>query len=59
MPRPGGDGSGYQYGGPAFPGAIIAGIGIGILTGDFCGWLFIGFGAGFILMGLIAAIASR
>lgn len=55
----GGDGSGYQYGGPAFPGAIIAGIGIGILTDDFWGWLFIGFGAGFILMGLIAAIASR
>ena len=39
MPRPGGDGSGYRYGGPAFPGAIIAGI--GILTDDFWGWLFI------------------
>ena len=40
-------------------GGIVAGIGIGILTDDFWGWLFIGFGAGFILMGLIAAIASK
>ena len=59
MPRPDRNGSGYQYGGPAFPGAIIAGVGIGILTDEFWGWLFIGVGAGFILMGLIAAIASR
>ena len=48
-----------EYGGPAFVGGIVAGIGIGILTDDFWGWLFIGFGAGFILMGLIAAIASK
>jgi hypothetical protein len=52
-------GSGYQYGGPAFPGGILVGIGLGILLGDFFAWLFIGTGAGFILMGLIAAIASR
>ena len=59
MPGPGRDGSGYQYGGPALPGATIAGIGVGILTDDFWGWLVIGFGAGLILMGLIGAIASR
>jgi hypothetical protein len=52
-------GRGYEYGGPAFPGAILAGIGIGILTDDFWGWLLIGIGAGFILMGAIAAIARR
>jgi hypothetical protein len=53
------DGAGYQYGGPAFPGGIIAGIGIGILTDDFWGWLLVGLGAGFILMGFIAALARR
>jgi hypothetical protein len=52
-------GRGYEYGGPAFVGGIVAGIGIGILTDDFWGWLFIGFGAGFILMGLIAALARK
>jgi hypothetical protein len=49
---------GYEYGGPAFVGAIVAGIGIGILTDDW-GWLFVGVGAGFILMGLIAALARK
>jgi hypothetical protein len=52
-------GRGYQYGGPAFPGGILAGIGIGILTDDFWGWLLVGLGAGFILMGLIAALARK
>jgi hypothetical protein len=52
-------GSGYQYGGPAFPGGILLGIGLGILLGDFFAWLFIGAGAGFILMGFIAAIARK
>jgi hypothetical protein len=54
-----GGGRGYEYGGPAFVGAIVVGIGLGILLGDFVAWLLIGFGAGFILMGLIAALAAR
>jgi len=37
----------------------MAGIGIGILTDDFLGWLFVGIGAGFIAMAFIAALASR
>ena len=52
-------GRGYEYGGPAFVGGIVAGIGIGILTDDFWGWLFVGIGAGFIVMALIAALARR
>ena len=52
-------GRGYEYGGPAFPGGILVGIGLGILLDDFWAWLFIGVGAGFILMAFIAAIASR
>ena len=41
-------GRGYEYGGPAFPGGILVGIGLGILLGDFFAWLLIGIGAGFI-----------
>jgi hypothetical protein len=52
-------GRGYQYGGPAIPGGLILGIGLGILLGDFFAWVLIGLGAGFILMGLIAAIGGR
>jgi hypothetical protein len=52
-------GRGYEYGGPAVPGGLIVGIGLGVLLGDFFAWLLIGFGAGLALMGLIAAIASR
>jgi hypothetical protein len=52
-----GPGIGYQYGGAAFPGGIL--LGIGILTGDFWGWLFVGFGLAFVLMAFIAAIARR
>ena len=54
-----GSSRGYEYGGPAFPGGIMAGIGIGVLTDDFLGWLFVGIGAGFIAMAFIAALASR
>jgi hypothetical protein len=35
------------------------GIGLGIMLGDFFAWLLIGLGAGFVLMGFIAAIARR
>ena len=35
-------GHGYQYGGPAFPGGILVGIGLGIMLGDFFAWLLIG-----------------
>jgi hypothetical protein len=52
-------GRGYQYGGPAFPGGILVGLGIGILTDELWGWLVVGIGAGFILMGLIAALARN
>jgi hypothetical protein len=52
-------GRGYEYGGPAFPGGILVGIGLGIMLGDFFAWLLIGVGAGFVLMGFIAAIARR
>jgi len=52
-------GRGYEYGGPALPGGVIVGIGLGILLDDFFAWLLIGIGAGFILMGFIAAIARR
>ena len=51
-------GRGYAYGGPAFVGGILAGIGLGILLDDFVAWLLIGTGAGFILMGFIAAIGK-
>jgi F0F1-type ATP synthase assembly protein I len=49
---------GYAFGGPALVGGIVAGIGLGILLGDFFAWLLIGVGAGFVLMGLIAAIGK-
>src|SRR5262245_42133269 len=52
-------GRGYEYGGPAFPGGIIVGIGLGILLDDFFAWLGIGIGAGLILMGSVPAVARR
>jgi hypothetical protein len=52
-------GRGYEYGGSAVPGGLLVGIGLGILLGDFFAWLLVGLGAGFVMMGLIAAIASR
>ncbi len=51
-------GRGYAYGGPAFVGGIVVGVGLGILLGDFGAWLVIGIGAGFILMALIAALGK-
>jgi hypothetical protein len=51
-------GRGYAYGGPAFVGGILVGIGLGILLGDFFAWFLIGIGAGFILMAFIAAIGK-
>lgn len=57
--RPGRDpGRGYAYGGPAFIGGIIVGLGIGILRDDVFAWLLIGIGAGFILMAFIAALGK-
>jgi F0F1-type ATP synthase assembly protein I len=49
---------GYTYGGPAFVGGILVGIGLGILLGDFAAWFLIGLGGGFILMALIAALGK-
>ena len=49
---------GYTYGGPAFVGGIVVGIGLGILLGDFAAWLLIGLGAGFILVAFIAALGK-
>lgn len=51
-------GRGYAYGGPAFVGGIVVGVGLGILLGDFWSWLLIGTGAGFILMAFIAAVGK-
>ena len=51
-------GRGYAYGGPAFVGGIVVGIGLGILLGDFFAWLLIGIGAGFILLAFIAALGN-
>jgi hypothetical protein len=51
-------GRGYEYGGPAFVGGIVVGIGLGILLDDFFAWLLIGLGAGFILMAFIAALGK-
>lgn len=51
-------GRGYAYGGPAFVGGILVGVGLGILLGDFGAWFLIGIGAGFILMAFIAAIGK-
>jgi F0F1-type ATP synthase assembly protein I len=51
-------GRGYTYGGPAFVGGILVGAGLGIMLGDFAAWLLIGLGAGFILMGFIAALGK-
>ena len=51
-------GRGYTYGGPAFVGGILVGIGLGILLGDFAAWLLIGIGAGFILLAFIAALGK-
>jgi len=51
-------GRGYAYGGPAFIGGILVGVGLGILLDDFFAWLVIGIGAGFILMGFISALGK-
>jgi hypothetical protein len=51
-------GRGYAYGGPAFVGGMLVGIGLGILLGDFAAWFVIGLGAGFILMALVAALGK-
>jgi hypothetical protein len=37
-------GRGYAYGGPAFVGGILVGVGLGILLGDFGAWFLIGIG---------------
>lgn len=51
-------GRGYTYGGPAFVGGILVGIGLGILLGDFAAWFLIGLGGGFVAMAFIAALGK-
>ena len=51
-------GRGYAYGGPAFIGGILVGVGLGMLLDDFFVWFLIGIGAGLILMGFIAALGK-
>ena len=51
-------GFGYTYGGPALLGGILVGAGLGILLDDFFAWFLMGIGAGFILMGFIAALGK-
>ena len=43
---------------PRFIGGILVGAGLGILLDDFFAWFVIGIGAGFILMGFIAALGK-
>jgi len=43
---------------PAVIGGILVGLGLGIFLDDFFAWLVIGIGAGFILMGFIAALGK-
>jgi hypothetical protein len=52
-------GGGLRAAGPAVPGGLLVGIGLAILLGDSFARLLVGLGAGFVMMGLIAAIASR
>jgi len=40
------------------PGAVLVGIGLGVLLGDFWAWLLIGLGAGFVLMAFISALGK-
>ena len=51
-------GRGYAYGGPAFIGGILVGVGLGMLLDDFFAWFLVGIGAGLILMGFIAALGK-
>ena len=51
-------GFGYAYGGPALVGGVLVGAGLGILLDNFFAWFLIGIGAGFILMGFIAALGK-
>ncbi len=51
-------GRGYAYGGPAFLGGILVGVGLGMLLDDFFAWFLIGIGFGLILMGFIAALGK-
>jgi F0F1-type ATP synthase assembly protein I len=51
-------GRGYAYGGPAFLGGILVGVGLGMLLDDFFAWFLIGIGAGLILTGFIAALGK-
>ncbi len=50
---------GYGYGGVVFVGCMAIGVGLGLLSGNIAGWSVIGFGIGFVLMGLVAAMSDR
>lgn len=50
---------GYGYGGVVFVGCLAIGVGLGLLAGDLAGWTVIGFGIGFVLMGLVAAVSDK
>ena len=50
---------GYEYGGIAFVGCGIIGMGIGILNDELLAGLLIGSGIGFVLMALIAAAQQK
>ena len=51
-------GRGYAYGGPPSSAGSLSASGLGILLDDFFAWFLIGIGAGFILMGFIAALGK-
>jgi hypothetical protein len=50
---------GYGYGGVVFVGCLAIGVGVGLIVNEVAGWTVIGFGIGFVLMGLVAAMSDR
>ncbi len=44
--------------GLAIPAGLFIGMGIGFITGEFIGWMFIGLGAGFVVM-LLAMLLTK
>lgn len=50
---------GYESGGIAFVGFIIAGIGLGFLVGNIVAYTLFGIGAGFIAMAILRALVGK
>lgn len=52
-------GWGYRHGVLIFVGAVVVGIGLGLLLDDFVPWLLTGFGVGCILFGFVGVIGRK